>query len=155
MNVGVLASGNGSNLQALIDRAHGRGGVVLAGVASDKPGARAIVYYQYDNGPEQMVNMNRDPKDGSFSASLDAQRRFLAGIGQRHKPRARQQRRESDRQGGRKVEQRHTDPVQRGRMLERRRPAFQVVCIPRHDRFLHGIICREHERDPQQERRRQ
>jgi phosphoribosylglycinamide formyltransferase-1 len=42
MNVGVLASGNGSNLQALIDRAHGREGVVLRGVASDKPGARAL-----------------------------------------------------------------------------------------------------------------
>jgi len=42
MNVGVLASGNGSNLQALIDRAHGRDGVVLRGVASDKPGARAL-----------------------------------------------------------------------------------------------------------------
>jgi phosphoribosylglycinamide formyltransferase-1 len=42
MNVGVLASGNGSNLQALIDRAHGREGVVLRGVASDKAGARAL-----------------------------------------------------------------------------------------------------------------
>ncbi|HYZ81325.1 MAG TPA: phosphoribosylglycinamide formyltransferase [Solirubrobacteraceae bacterium] len=42
MNVGVLASGNGSNLQALIDRAHGREGVVLRGVASDKPQARAL-----------------------------------------------------------------------------------------------------------------
>ena len=42
MNVGVLASGNGSNLQALIDRAHGREGVVLTGVASDKAGARAL-----------------------------------------------------------------------------------------------------------------
>ncbi|MGZ4169155.1 MAG: phosphoribosylglycinamide formyltransferase [Solirubrobacteraceae bacterium] len=42
MNVGVLASGNGSNLQALLDRAHGREGVVLRGVASDKPGARAL-----------------------------------------------------------------------------------------------------------------
>ena len=42
MNVGVLASGNGTNLQALIDRAHGRDGVVLRGVASDKPGARAL-----------------------------------------------------------------------------------------------------------------
>jgi phosphoribosylglycinamide formyltransferase 1 len=42
MNVGVLASGNGSNLQALIDRAHGCDGVVLRGVASDKPGARAL-----------------------------------------------------------------------------------------------------------------
>jgi phosphoribosylglycinamide formyltransferase-1 len=42
MNVGVLASGNGSNLQALIDRAHGREGVALRAVASDKPRARAL-----------------------------------------------------------------------------------------------------------------
>jgi phosphoribosylglycinamide formyltransferase 1 len=42
MNVGVLASGTGTNLQALIDRAHGREGVVVRGVASDKPGARAL-----------------------------------------------------------------------------------------------------------------
>jgi phosphoribosylglycinamide formyltransferase 1 len=42
MNVGVLASGTGTNLQALIDRAHGREGVVLRGVASDKPEARAL-----------------------------------------------------------------------------------------------------------------
>ncbi len=31
MNVGVLASGTGTNLQALIDRAHGREGVRPAG----------------------------------------------------------------------------------------------------------------------------
>ncbi len=42
MNVGVLASGTGTNLQALIDRAHGRDGVVLRGVASDKPEAQAL-----------------------------------------------------------------------------------------------------------------
>lgn len=42
MNVGVLASGAGTNLQALIDRAHGTGGVQLVGVASDKPDARAL-----------------------------------------------------------------------------------------------------------------
>jgi phosphoribosylglycinamide formyltransferase 1 len=42
MNVGVLASGAGTNLQALIDRAHGRDGVVVRGVASDKPEARAL-----------------------------------------------------------------------------------------------------------------
>jgi phosphoribosylglycinamide formyltransferase 1 len=42
MNVGVLASGTGSNLQALIDRAHGRDGVVLRAVASDRAGARAL-----------------------------------------------------------------------------------------------------------------
>ena len=42
MNVGVLASGAGTNLQALIDRAHGRDGVRLVAVASDKSGARAL-----------------------------------------------------------------------------------------------------------------
>jgi phosphoribosylglycinamide formyltransferase-1 len=42
MNVGVLASGAGTNLQALIDRAHGREGVELVAVASDKPSARAL-----------------------------------------------------------------------------------------------------------------
>lgn len=42
MNVGVLASGAGTNLQALIDRAHGHEGIVLRGVASDKPRARAL-----------------------------------------------------------------------------------------------------------------
>jgi phosphoribosylglycinamide formyltransferase-1 len=42
MNVGVLASGAGTNLQALIDRAHGRDGIQLVAVASDKPEARAL-----------------------------------------------------------------------------------------------------------------
>ncbi len=42
MNVAVLASGAGTNLQALIDHAHGRNGVELVGVASDKPGAQAL-----------------------------------------------------------------------------------------------------------------
>jgi phosphoribosylglycinamide formyltransferase-1 len=42
MNVGVLASGTGTNLQALIDRAHGHDGVVVRGVASDQPGACAL-----------------------------------------------------------------------------------------------------------------
>ena len=42
MNVGVLASGAGTNLQALIDRAHGRDGVQLVAVASDRPDARAL-----------------------------------------------------------------------------------------------------------------
>jgi phosphoribosylglycinamide formyltransferase-1 len=42
MNVAVLASGAGTNLQALIDRAHGRHAVELVAVASDKPGAAAL-----------------------------------------------------------------------------------------------------------------
>ncbi|HWD74217.1 MAG TPA: phosphoribosylglycinamide formyltransferase [Solirubrobacteraceae bacterium] len=42
MNVGVLASGTGTNLQALIDHAHGHDDVAIRGVASDKPEARAL-----------------------------------------------------------------------------------------------------------------
>src|SRR5680860_1087159 len=38
----VLASGNGTNLQAILDTLHGREGIEVVGVASDKPGARAL-----------------------------------------------------------------------------------------------------------------
>jgi phosphoribosylglycinamide formyltransferase 1 len=42
MKVGVLASGAGTNLQAILDRVHGREGVEVVGVGSDKPGAQAL-----------------------------------------------------------------------------------------------------------------
>jgi phosphoribosylglycinamide formyltransferase-1 len=38
----VLASGGGTNLQAIIDKLHGRDGIEVAGVASDKPDAPAL-----------------------------------------------------------------------------------------------------------------
>ena len=38
----VLASGSGTNLQAIIDGLHGRDGIEVVGVGSDKPGARAL-----------------------------------------------------------------------------------------------------------------
>jgi phosphoribosylglycinamide formyltransferase 1 len=38
----VLASGTGSNLQAILDRLHRREGIEVAGVGSDKPGAPAL-----------------------------------------------------------------------------------------------------------------
>jgi phosphoribosylglycinamide formyltransferase 1 len=41
MRVGVLASGAGTNLQAILDRVHGREGVEVVAVASDQPGAPA------------------------------------------------------------------------------------------------------------------
>lgn len=41
LRVGVLASGTGSNLQAILDRVHGREADVVA-VGSDKPGAQAL-----------------------------------------------------------------------------------------------------------------
>ena len=42
MRVGVLASGAGTNLQAILDRLHGRGLVEVVAVGSDKPGAPAL-----------------------------------------------------------------------------------------------------------------
>ena len=42
LKVAVLASGTGTNLQALIDQVHGREGVEIVGVASDKPDALAL-----------------------------------------------------------------------------------------------------------------
>jgi phosphoribosylglycinamide formyltransferase-1 len=41
LRVGVLASGAGTNLQAILDRVHGREAEVVA-VGSDKPGAQAL-----------------------------------------------------------------------------------------------------------------
>jgi phosphoribosylglycinamide formyltransferase 1 len=38
----VLASGSGTNLQAILDALHGREGIEVAGVGSDKPEARAL-----------------------------------------------------------------------------------------------------------------
>jgi len=38
----VLASGGGTNLQAILDTLHGREGIAVVGVGSDKPGARAL-----------------------------------------------------------------------------------------------------------------
>lgn len=38
----VLASGGGTNLQAILDQLHGRGEVEVVGVGSDKPGAYAL-----------------------------------------------------------------------------------------------------------------
>ena len=42
LRVAVLASGNGTNLQAILDRVHGHGAVEVVAVASDKRGARAL-----------------------------------------------------------------------------------------------------------------
>jgi phosphoribosylglycinamide formyltransferase 1 len=42
LHVAVLVSGEGSNLQAILDKLHGRGQVEVVGVASSKPGARGL-----------------------------------------------------------------------------------------------------------------
>jgi phosphoribosylglycinamide formyltransferase 1 len=40
--IAVLASGTGTNLQAIIDQLHGRDGIDVVGVGSNRPGARAL-----------------------------------------------------------------------------------------------------------------
>jgi phosphoribosylglycinamide formyltransferase 1 len=42
VRVGVLASGAGTNLQAILDRVHGRHGVEVVAVGSDQPAAGAL-----------------------------------------------------------------------------------------------------------------
>jgi phosphoribosylglycinamide formyltransferase-1 len=42
LRVGVLASGEGTNLQALLDRVHGRDGVEVVALGSDREQARAL-----------------------------------------------------------------------------------------------------------------
>jgi phosphoribosylglycinamide formyltransferase 1 len=42
VKIGVLASGAGTNLQAILDRVHGRGGVEVVAVGTDQPGATAL-----------------------------------------------------------------------------------------------------------------
>ena len=42
MRIAVLASGTGTNLQAILDRLHGQGSVEVVGVASDNPDAKAL-----------------------------------------------------------------------------------------------------------------
>jgi phosphoribosylglycinamide formyltransferase 1 len=42
VRVGVLASGAGTNLQAILDNVHGREGVEVVAVGSDKPDAQAL-----------------------------------------------------------------------------------------------------------------
>jgi phosphoribosylglycinamide formyltransferase-1 len=42
VRIGVLASGAGTNLQAILDHVHGREGVEVVAVGSDKPDAQAL-----------------------------------------------------------------------------------------------------------------
>ncbi len=74
MNVAVLASGAGTNLQALLDTAHGRDGVVLVAVASDKPGAPALERAQSAGVPVQAFGVNeygdREPRDRAMAEYL-------------------------------------------------------------------------------------
>ena len=76
MRVAVLASGAGTNLQALIDEADGRDGVQIVAVASDKPAARALqrargAQIETATFPVQDY-ADREQRDGAIAAWLQA-----------------------------------------------------------------------------------
>jgi phosphoribosylglycinamide formyltransferase-1 len=76
MRVGVLASGAGTNLQAILDRVHGRHGVEVVAVGSDQPGAQALERAARAGVPtgEFPLEDDRDRRDAAIAG-------FLAGHG--------------------------------------------------------------------------
>jgi phosphoribosylglycinamide formyltransferase 1 len=76
MNVGVLASGEGTNLQALLDTVHGREVRVVA-VASDQPSARALERAQAAGVPTRVFLRSdygeRAARDGAIADWLEAE----------------------------------------------------------------------------------
>jgi phosphoribosylglycinamide formyltransferase-1 len=82
----VLASGSGTNLQAILDRLHGKGDVEVVGVGSDKPDARALerargagVETAVFSGSEYSDREARDVAMGDWIAGRDAGLVVLAG----------------------------------------------------------------------------
>ena len=65
----MLASGTGTNLQAILDRVHGREGVEVVAVGSDKPGARALARAEAAGVATQAFPIDRrvDPHRGGSS----------------------------------------------------------------------------------------
>jgi phosphoribosylglycinamide formyltransferase-1 len=66
LRVGVLASGAGTNLQAILDRVHGRDGVEVVAVGSDKAGAQALARAEAAGVPTATFPVERrgDPMRG-------------------------------------------------------------------------------------------
>jgi phosphoribosylglycinamide formyltransferase-1 len=84
MRVGVLASGAGTNLQAILDRVHGHHGVQVVAVASDKRGASALERAAHKGVPtgEFPLGDDRAQRDGAIADFLtdhDVELVVLAG----------------------------------------------------------------------------
>jgi phosphoribosylglycinamide formyltransferase-1 len=82
----VLASGGGTNLQAILDTLHGREGIEVVGVGSDKPAAGALGRARAAGvptavfPPEEFADrVARDAAMGDWIASLGADLVVLAG----------------------------------------------------------------------------
>ena len=77
----VLASGTGTNLQAIIDQLHGRDGIEVAGVASDRADAMALERAR-DAGIESAVfaaedHGDREQRDTAMADWIEGQRADL------------------------------------------------------------------------------
>ena len=77
----VLASGSGTNLQAILDQVHGREGIEVVGVGSDKRGARALERAR-TAGVETCVfarseYSDREARDAAMGTWIDEQRADL------------------------------------------------------------------------------
>lgn len=82
----VLASGGGTNLQAILDRLHGRDGILVVGVGSDQAGAGAIERARRVEVPTALFpragypdRASRDLAMGDWIDSLDTDLVVLAG----------------------------------------------------------------------------
>lgn len=78
MRVGVLASGAGTNLQALLDQVHGRDGISVVAVASDKPQAPALERAERAGVPGAVFAggefADRGERDEAMAGWLESQR---------------------------------------------------------------------------------
>lgn len=74
MNLGVLASGAGTNLQAILDTVHGRDGIALTAVASDNPEAPALDRARSADIPTRVFPAtefaDRDTRDAAMASWL-------------------------------------------------------------------------------------
>jgi phosphoribosylglycinamide formyltransferase 1 len=74
VRVGVLASGAGTNLQAILDHVHGREGVEVVAVGSDKPEAQALQRAQRARVETATFPVadyeDREARDGAMAAWL-------------------------------------------------------------------------------------
>ena len=70
LRVAVLASGNGTNLQAILDRVHGRGAAEVVAVASDKADARALERARAADVPCEVFKRGDHPDRAARDAAI-------------------------------------------------------------------------------------
>ncbi len=68
--IAVLASGTGTNLQAILDRLHSRDGIEVACVASNVPGARALERAAEAGIETEVFERSRHPDRASRDAAI-------------------------------------------------------------------------------------